>query len=71
LSRRVRDAIHRDVFTPDAFTHSPHPPAPLAAAANQLAALILNQQSLPLSEPEQALLHQWLHALTSDSWTAT
>ena len=31
LSRRVRDAIHRDVFTPDAVTRSPRPPASIAS----------------------------------------
>jgi len=67
----VRDAIHRDVFTPEAFTHNPRPPAALTAAANQLAALIPKQDTLPLTEPEQALLHQWLHTLTGDSRTAT
>jgi AcrR family transcriptional regulator len=71
LSTRVRDAIHRDVFTPDAFTRRPQPPAALAAAANQLAALLLDQKTLPLNDPEQALLHQWLRTLASDSQTAT
>lgn len=71
LSRRVRDAIHRDVFTPEAFTESPHPPSALTAAANQLAALLLQQETLPLTSPEQALLHQWLRALTSDTPIAT
>ena len=67
ISRRVRDAIHRDVFTPDAFSRGSHPPTSLAATANQLAALILEQESLPLTDPEQALLHQWLHTLTAGS----
>ena len=66
LSRHVRDAIHRDVFIPDAFTRSPRPPASIASAANQLAALIGEQDSLPLTNPERALLHQWLHTLASD-----
>lgn len=69
LSRRVRDAIHRDVFVPDAFTHSPRAPASIAAAANQLAALIHEETSLPLTDPEQALLRQWLRTLAGDSRT--
>lgn len=71
LSRRVRDAIHRDVITPDAFARGPRTPSGLGPAANQLAAVILEEATIPLTDPEQALLHQWLRTLTSDSQNAT
>ncbi|MET3808228.1 AcrR family transcriptional regulator [Nakamurella sp. UYEF19] len=69
LSRQVRDAIHRDLFIPGAFSHSPRAPATIASAANQLGALIGEQASLPLTDPEQALLRQWLRTLAGDSPT--
>jgi AcrR family transcriptional regulator len=63
LSRRVRDAVHRDLLTDEAFAQAPVRPAGVAATANQLAALLAAQRELPLTDAERGLLAQWLTAL--------
>lgn len=65
LSPRVRDAIHREVLTEEAFAPASAPVPGVAAAANQLAALVATRSQLPLTEPERALLRQWLAALAT------
>lgn len=57
-STRSRDAIHAAILTDFAGT-----PAPRAAVATQLAALLTDD--LPLTPAETALLTEWLHRLAS------
>jgi AcrR family transcriptional regulator len=67
LSRRVRDAVHRDLLTDEAFAQAPAQPIGVAAAANQLATLVAAHEQLPLTEAERGLLEQWLAALAADA----
>lgn len=65
LSRRVRDAVHRDVLTPAGFgddrTERPEPGLP--GAAERLAAHLAGPGDLPLSPGEATLLEEWLARL--------
>jgi AcrR family transcriptional regulator len=66
LSRRVRDAVHRDLLTPEAFApREPSPPQASAPVANQLSALVAAEPDLPLSEAERGLLAEWLERLAA------
>jgi AcrR family transcriptional regulator len=66
LSRRVRDAVHRDLLTPEAFgPREPSPPPSTAPVANQLSALIASEPDIPLSEAELGLLTEWLGRLAA------
>lgn len=67
LSRRVRDAVHRDLLTDDAFDSPQHPTAALAPAAHQLAALLKTCHHSPLTDAENTLLQQWLGTLAGDA----
>lgn len=64
LSRRVRDAVHAAVLTPEraADDHGPDDRGPLVVAALQLAA-VLRDRPAELGEPETALLLHWLGTL--------
>jgi AcrR family transcriptional regulator len=76
VSRRVRDAVHAAVFTPDVMT-SPPPAAGAAdsttepdaahvpAAAARLNALLRQSSSPALSPAEDALLTEWLNRLSN------
>jgi AcrR family transcriptional regulator len=65
LSHRVRDAVHRDLLTAEAFAEARARSAGLESAANQLAALLAAQQDVALTEAERALLAEWLTALAA------
>jgi AcrR family transcriptional regulator len=65
LSRRVRDAVHRDVLVAEAFAEPPSSDEGLAAAANQLSALLAEPRDVALTEAERGLLQQWLAALAA------
>jgi AcrR family transcriptional regulator len=64
LSRRVRDAVHAAVLTPEraADDHGPDDRGPLVVAALQLAA-VLRDRPAELGAPETALLLHWLGTL--------
>ncbi|OLT01898.1 TetR family transcriptional regulator [Pseudonocardia sp. CNS-004] len=64
LSRRVRDAVHAAVLTPERTDddHDPDDRGPLVVAALQLAA-VLRDRPAELGEPETALLLHWLGTL--------
>ena len=68
LSARVRDAVHRSLLTPDAFTSSEPVSRSLTipTVARQLAALLATDGRTDLSPAETALLDQWLHTLSGD-----
>jgi hypothetical protein len=68
LSRRVRDAVHAAVLTPEraAEDRDPNDRGPLVVAALQLAA-VLRDRPAELGEPETALLLHWLSTLASTS----
>lgn len=61
LSRRVRDAVHRELLTDEATA-----PARVAVVANQLTALLAAEDDLPLTAAERGLLQQWLGTLAVD-----
>jgi AcrR family transcriptional regulator len=64
LSRSVRDAVHRELLTPEAFAaRAPAPAASPAPVANQLAALVAADSEAPLSDAERRLLAEWLERL--------
>jgi AcrR family transcriptional regulator len=65
LSRRVRDAVHRDLLSDGAIAAAPAGAGRLAAVANQLAALVTTQDDVPLTAAERALLVQWLGTLAA------
>jgi AcrR family transcriptional regulator len=67
LSRRVRDAVHRELLTPQAFAAREPSPAPATAAvANQLSAVVAADPEPPLSDAERRLLTEWLERLARD-----
>jgi AcrR family transcriptional regulator len=65
LSRRVRDAVHRDVLASVAFQAPAPQPDTLKVVANQLAALVAGADDLSLTPAERALLAQWLATLAA------
>ncbi|MFG2307596.1 TetR/AcrR family transcriptional regulator [Streptomyces sp. NPDC048566] len=72
LSRRVRDAVHAVVFTPDATATegpqaaAPDPAAPgVPATATRLGALLRQSPAPDFSAGESALLGEWLERLSN------
>src|SRR5207249_2610969 len=63
LSRRVRDAVHRDLLADGAPAAARAAGTRLTVAANQLAALLAAEHEVPLTAAERALLDQWLATL--------
>ncbi|MEU6678467.1 TetR/AcrR family transcriptional regulator [Streptomyces sp. NPDC046925] len=70
LSRRVRDAVHAAVFTPDVTEASPEADgderdeAQLPATAARLSALLAQSPPSALTEAEAALMTEWLDRLS-------
>ncbi|MDG9715439.1 TetR/AcrR family transcriptional regulator [Streptomyces sp. DH24] len=76
VSRRVRDAVHAAVFTPDVMASASSAPgatepaagpdaAHVPAAAARLNALLRQSSSPALSPAEDALLTEWLNRLSN------
>lgn len=66
LSTRVRDAVHAEVLINSGPNGSADPDGPrVAAIALQLAALLRDAPPRTLTEPEAALLQQWLTAIAA------
>ncbi|MYR96207.1 TetR family transcriptional regulator [Streptomyces sp. SID8374] len=59
LSRRVRDAVHASILTPDAAAGAPEE-AEVPSAAARLSALLREAQGSGLSTAEAALMKEWL-----------
>lgn len=59
LSRRVRDAVHASILTPDAAPSAPEQ-AEVPSAAARLSALLRQAQGSGLSTAEAALMKEWL-----------
>jgi AcrR family transcriptional regulator len=66
FSRRVRDAVHRDLLTDEAFAQAPAPAVGVASTAQQLAAQLAVRDEVPLTDAERGLLAQWLATLAAD-----
>ncbi|MFF6909572.1 TetR/AcrR family transcriptional regulator [Streptomyces sp. NPDC012389] len=59
LSRRVRDAVHASILTPDTAAGAPEE-AEVPSAAARLSALLREAQGSGLSTAEAALMKEWL-----------
>jgi AcrR family transcriptional regulator len=62
LSHRVRDSVHGSLLAPEVEAHPADDQDDLLAASLQLSAL-LRTRTTPLTEPETALMLQWLDDL--------
>lgn len=70
VSRRVRDAVHAVVFTPEVMTPSASPEAEqevrVPATAARLSALLSQSTPPGLTPAETTLLTEWLNRLSNE-----